>query len=116
MKNNGHTLDIDVNGVPECICSDCIRPASGSIVTDTCIETELSDEGNLRLDAGERAFSTPSNGKEQGSSTEAQEQVSLEKESTNSIPGKTSEEFVIEKLEKRGKDKSGKEYVLVKWY
>ncbi len=31
IENHGHTLDIDVNGIPECIASDRVRSAPGNI-------------------------------------------------------------------------------------
>ncbi len=31
IENHGHTLDIDANGIPECISSDRVRPAPGNV-------------------------------------------------------------------------------------
>ncbi len=33
IENHGRTLDIDVNGIPECIASDRVRSAPGNIET-----------------------------------------------------------------------------------
>ncbi len=31
IANHGHTLDIEVNGIPECIASNRVRPAPGRV-------------------------------------------------------------------------------------
>ncbi len=30
-ENHGHTPDIDMNGIPECIAFDLVRPATGKV-------------------------------------------------------------------------------------
>ncbi len=113
IANHGHTLDIDINRIPECIASDRVRPAPGRIepkdydvsgtesVRDEIVKALGHTNSSSRLPVP-RMLSTSETGKD----------YPME----NVAAPKTLEEFVIEKLEKLREAKCGKKYVFANWH
>ncbi len=107
IENHGHTLDIDVNGIPECISPDRVRPAPGNVEhresddPDTDIITNGIGEPIIDKTSPSRQLITPLP-HAPGELTETP-MSSEQPERSQSVP-KSTEEFVIEKLEKLGED------------
>ncbi len=119
IANHGHTLDIEVNGIPECIASDRVRPAPRRVEPQ---KSDVPDTESVRDEIEKPAGRTNSSSRLPVSrlpstpKTAQDKPVSSVKPIENSTAPKTPEEFVIEKLEKLGEDRCGKKDVFVKWY
>ncbi len=118
-ENRGHTLDIDVNGIPERILPDRVTPAPGNVEhrKSDDLDTDIITNGIGKPIIDKTSPSRRPITRLPHSPDELKDNLISSKhpEGSQSVQNST-EEFVIEKLEKLGEDKYVKNYVFVKWY
>jgi len=118
IANNGYTFDIDVDGIPERVSSDRIRPAPPSTVVQQPAEAEDSkaaDAGSDEITPKEPLKSTTEVGTARKPQDQTAEAIPTKAPESSGKP--TSEdEYVIDKICEEAEDDDGQPIFRIRWY